>query len=93
MAYLDEGSRDAPVMVLLHGEPSWSFLYRSLIPVFLAAGYRVIAPDLVGFRSPPAGTDRSCSGFPAPPASPTPPSPAADTFSRRTAARSWPTWW
>ena len=47
MAYLDEGS--GPVVLLLHGEPSWSFLYRRMIPVFVEAGCRVIAPDLIGF--------------------------------------------
>ena len=47
MAYLDEGS--GPVVLLLHGEPSWSYLYRKVIPVLLDAGYRVIAPDLIGF--------------------------------------------
>ena len=48
-AYLDEGPPDAPVALLLHGEPSWSYLYRTLIPVLLDAGLRVVAPDLVGF--------------------------------------------
>jgi haloalkane dehalogenase len=47
--YLDEGPRDAPIILCLHGEPSWSFLYRKMIPVFTAAGFRVVAPDLVGF--------------------------------------------
>jgi haloalkane dehalogenase len=47
--YLDEGPREGPVMLLLHGEPSWSYLYRHMIPPLAAAGYRVIAPDLVGF--------------------------------------------
>ncbi|NNU15072.1 alpha/beta fold hydrolase [Parvularcula sp. ZS-1/3] len=49
MAYLDEGPKDAPVFLCLHGEPSWSYLYRKMIPVFLEAGGRVIAPDLYGF--------------------------------------------
>ena len=47
--YLDEGPRDAAPVLLLHGEPSWSFLYRKMIPVLVAAGHRCIAPDLVGF--------------------------------------------
>jgi haloalkane dehalogenase len=47
--YLDEGPRDGPPVLLLHGEPSWSFLYRHMIPVIVAAGLRAIAPDLVGF--------------------------------------------
>ncbi|GAB5458892.1 MAG: haloalkane dehalogenase [Henriciella sp.] len=49
MAYLDEGPRDAPVFLCLHGQPSWSYLYRKMAPVFLDAGYRVVAPDLYGF--------------------------------------------
>ena len=47
--YVDEGPRDAPVILCLHGEPSWGFLYRKMIPVFTAAGFRAIVPDLVGF--------------------------------------------
>lgn len=48
--YLDEGPQDAPLTWLcLHGNPSWSYLYRKMIPVFLAAGHRVVAPDLIGF--------------------------------------------
>ena len=47
--YLDEGPRDAPALLCMHGEPSWSYLYRKMIPLLTAAGYRVIAPDLVGF--------------------------------------------
>ncbi|HKK53332.1 MAG TPA: haloalkane dehalogenase [Myxococcota bacterium] len=47
--FVDEGERDAPVVLMLHGEPTWSYLYRKMIPVFVAAGFRAIAPDLVGF--------------------------------------------
>jgi haloalkane dehalogenase len=47
--YVDEGPRDAMPVLLLHGEPSWSYLYRKMIPIITAAGYRAIAPDLVGF--------------------------------------------
>lgn len=48
--YLDEGPRDAGVTFLcLHGQPTWSYLYRKMVPVFAAAGHRVIAPDLLGF--------------------------------------------
>jgi len=47
--YVDEGPRDGPVILCLHGEPTWSYLYRKMIPVFTAAGFRVVAPDLVGF--------------------------------------------
>lgn len=48
--YVDEGPRDARAVALcLHGNPSWSYLYRHMIPVFAAAGLRVVAPDLIGF--------------------------------------------
>jgi haloalkane dehalogenase len=47
--YVDEGPGDALPVLLLHGEPSWSYLYRKMIPVITEAGYRAIAPDLVGF--------------------------------------------
>jgi haloalkane dehalogenase len=60
--YLDEGPRDGEVVVLMHGEPSWSYLYRKMIPVLTDAGYRCIVPDLVGFgRSdkPASRTDYS----------------------------------
>lgn len=49
MHYLDEGPADGPPVVLLHGEPTWSYLYRTMIPPLAAAGYRVLAPDLIGF--------------------------------------------
>ncbi len=49
MAYVDEGPRDAEVVLLLHGEPSWSFLYRDVIRELTAAGLRAVAPDLIGF--------------------------------------------
>jgi haloalkane dehalogenase len=49
MAYVADGPVDAAPVVLLHGEPTWSFLWRGVIPVLAAAGLRVIAPDLVGF--------------------------------------------
>ncbi len=47
--YLDEGPANAAPVLLMHGEPSWSYLYRKMIPIIRAAGHRVIAPDLVGF--------------------------------------------
>jgi haloalkane dehalogenase len=48
--YLDEGPRDAATVFLcLHGQPTWSYLYRRMLPVFTAAGHRVVAPDLLGF--------------------------------------------
>jgi haloalkane dehalogenase len=49
MHYLDEGPADGEVVLLLHGEPSWSYLYRHMIPGLTGAGLRVVAPDLVGF--------------------------------------------
>ena len=50
MHYVDEGRQDAAkVFLCLHGQPTWSYLYRRMIPVFAAAGHRVIAPDLAGF--------------------------------------------
>lgn len=48
MHYVDEGPRDGEVILLLHGEPSWSYLYRKMIPILAGAGHRVIAPDLIG---------------------------------------------
>lgn len=59
MHYLDEGPPDGEVVLLLHGEPSWSFLYRHLIPVLATAGLRVIVPDLVGFGRSDKPTRRS----------------------------------
>ena len=47
--YLDEGPATADPVLLMHGEPSWSYLYRKMIPILVAAGHRVIAPDLIGF--------------------------------------------
>ena len=47
--FLDEGTRNAQTVLMLHGEPSWSFLYRKMVTPFVAAGYRVMAPDLPGF--------------------------------------------
>ena len=47
--YLDEGPREAPPVLMLHGEPSWCFLYRFMIPPVTQAGFRVLAPDLIGF--------------------------------------------
>jgi haloalkane dehalogenase len=49
VAYIDEGPVDARAVLLMHGEPSWSFLYRTMIPGLLEAGLRVVVPDLVGF--------------------------------------------
>ncbi|QOZ34998.1 haloalkane dehalogenase [Bradyrhizobium sp. CCBAU 53421] len=49
MHYLDEGPKTAPVALCLHGQPTWAYLYRKMIPALLAAGFRVVAPDLFGF--------------------------------------------
>lgn len=47
--YVDEGPRDGPAVLLLHGEPTWSYLWRHMIPVLAEGGCRVLAPDLIGF--------------------------------------------
>ena len=67
--YVDEGPRDAPPVVLMHGNPTWGYLYRNFIPPLVEAGYRVIVPDL----PPTDGASRSssrlrsgCSGIGAP---------------------------
>jgi haloalkane dehalogenase len=57
--YLDEGPADGPVVLCMHGEPSWSYLYRKMIPELVAAGLRVIAPDLVGFGRSDKPTEQS----------------------------------
>jgi haloalkane dehalogenase len=49
MHYVDEGDKNAEPVLMLHGEPSWSYLYRKMIPLFVEAGYRAVAPDLIGF--------------------------------------------
>ncbi len=65
MHYVDEGPADAEQVLLLHGEPSWSYLYRKMIPLIANAGLRVIAPDLIGFGKsdkPVARDDYSYAG-------------------------------
>jgi haloalkane dehalogenase len=57
MHYLDEGPKDGPVMLLLHGMPTWSYLYRHMIPLLVDAGYRCIAPDHMGFGRSDKPTD------------------------------------
>ncbi len=59
MHYLDEGPQDGPVVLLMHGEPSWCYLYRKMIPIITAAGYRAIAPDLIGFGRSDKPADRN----------------------------------
>jgi haloalkane dehalogenase len=59
MHYVDEGPRDGAIVLLLHGEPSWSYLYRKMIPGLVDAGLRAVAPDLVGFGRSDKPTQRS----------------------------------
>jgi len=59
MHYIDEGPRTAAVVLMLHGEPSWSFLYRKMVPVIADAGLRAVAPDLIGFGKSDKPTERS----------------------------------
>jgi haloalkane dehalogenase len=59
MHFVDHGPRSGPVMLLLHGEPSWSYLYRKMIPPLAAAGMRCIAPDLIGFGRSDKPTEQS----------------------------------
>nr|BFE78797.1 hypothetical protein GCM10020093_013980 [Planobispora longispora] len=75
MAYVDEG--EGPVVLLLHGEPSWSFLYRHVIRVLVDGGCRAVAPDLIGFGR----SDK-------PPRSPTTPTPATSPGRRRSSTLS-----
>jgi haloalkane dehalogenase len=58
MAYLDEGPRDGQVVLLMHGEPSWSYLYRFVIPDLVSANLRVVVPDLMGFGRSDKPSDR-----------------------------------
>ena len=63
-AVIDEGPKSgAPTFLCLHGEPTWSFLYRRMIPVFLASGARVVAPDLFGFGRSDKPVDDAVYGF------------------------------
>lgn len=57
--YLDEGPADGAVVLCMHGEPSWSYLYRKMIPLLVDAGLRVIAPDLVGFGKSDKPSEKS----------------------------------
>lgn len=56
--HIDEGPGDAAPILLMHGEPSWSFLYRKFVPALAAAGHRVVAPDLIGFGKSDKPADR-----------------------------------
>jgi haloalkane dehalogenase len=57
--HVDEGDPGAPAVLLLHGEPSWSYLYRHMIPIIVEAGLRAVAPDLVGFGRSDKPAERS----------------------------------
>jgi haloalkane dehalogenase len=57
--YIDEGPREAAPILLMHGEPSWSYLYRKFVGPLVAAGHRVIAPDLIGFGKSDKPADRN----------------------------------
>lgn len=61
--YVDEGPRDAPVVLLLHGEPTWCYLYRHMIAPIVAEGFRVVAPDLVGFGKSDKPLDRDAYSY------------------------------
>lgn len=63
MHYVDEGPRDGPVVLMLHGNPTWSFLYRHMIGPVAAAGYRVIAPDMIGFGKSDKPAARADYGY------------------------------
>ncbi len=58
MAYVDEGPEDGRTILLLHGEPTWGYLYRRMLPPLIAAGYRCVVPDLVGFGRSDKPTER-----------------------------------
>ena len=59
MHYLDEGPSDGELILCLHGQPTWSYLYRKMIPLFVDAGYRVVAPDFIGFGKSDKPTERA----------------------------------
>ncbi|MBX7223204.1 MAG: haloalkane dehalogenase [Blastocatellia bacterium] len=61
--YLDEGPENGELVLLLHGEPTWSYLYRKMIPVLVEAGLRVIAPDFIGFGRSDKLTDRAAYSY------------------------------
>lgn len=63
MHYVDDGPREGPVALLMHGEPTWSYLYRNVIPRLTSAGVRSIAPDMIGFGKSDKLTNRSAYSF------------------------------
>ena len=63
MNYVDEGPQDAAPVLMLHGEPSWSYLYRHMVPVFTGAGLRALAPDLIGFGRSDKPADKDAYSY------------------------------
>jgi len=61
--YIDEGPRDGPVALLLHGEPTWCYLWRHMVEPLVAAGMRVVAPDLIGFGKSDKPLDRGAYSY------------------------------
>jgi haloalkane dehalogenase len=61
--YVDEGPRDAAPVLMMHGEPTWSYLYRHMIPPVVAAGLRVLAPDLIGFGRSDKPAERDAHSY------------------------------
>ena len=63
MHYVDEGPRDGPAVLMLHGEPTWSYLYRHMIPQVTSAGCRALAPDFIGFGKSDKPTDKAAYSY------------------------------
>lgn len=63
MHYIDEGSANGKVVLLMHGNPAWSYLVRKLVPILIEKGYRVIAPDLIGFGKSDKPINRSAHTY------------------------------
>ena len=63
MAYVAAGPADGPVVVLVHGEPTWGYLYRRMVPPLVAAGLRVVVPDLIGCGRSDKPTERSAYSY------------------------------
>jgi len=63
MHHVEEGPKDGPPVLLLHGEPTWSYLYRKMIPLLAEAGFRVLAPDFIGFGKSDKPSDRSMYSY------------------------------
>ncbi|MEP3388550.1 MAG: haloalkane dehalogenase [Reichenbachiella sp.] len=63
MHYVEEGPKDGPIVLLLHGEPSWSYLYRRMIPGLVEHNFRVIAPDLIGFGKSDKWVDKQAYSY------------------------------